>query len=66
MNVETETKSAQFPEKEYINGIFIAVCVDSFRHLLKPHGMEHFKSYEISRGIFYVKKRLKQNLGLKD
>ncbi len=25
MNVETGTEAAQFPEKEYINGIFIAV-----------------------------------------
>ncbi len=25
MNVEIETEAAQFPEKEYINGIFIAV-----------------------------------------
>ncbi len=26
MNVEILTEAAQFPEKEYINGIFIAVC----------------------------------------
>jgi hypothetical protein len=26
MNVEIETEAAQFPEKEYINGIFVAVC----------------------------------------
>ncbi len=26
MNVEIGTKAAQFPEKEYINGIFLAVC----------------------------------------
>ncbi len=25
MNVETGTVAAQFPEKEYINGIFVAV-----------------------------------------
>ncbi len=25
MNVETEIEAAQFPEKEYINGIFLAV-----------------------------------------
>ncbi len=25
MNVEIETDAAQFPEKEYINGIFLAV-----------------------------------------
>jgi hypothetical protein len=27
MNVEIGTKAAQFPEKEYINGIFVAVHV---------------------------------------
>jgi hypothetical protein len=27
MNVESETEAAQFPEKEYINGIVLAVCV---------------------------------------
>ncbi len=27
MNVEVGTEAAQFPEKEYINGIFIAVGV---------------------------------------
>jgi hypothetical protein len=30
MNVEIGTEAAQFPEKEYINGIFVAVwaCID--------------------------------------
>jgi hypothetical protein len=27
MNVEIGTEAAQFPEKEYIKGIFIAVCL---------------------------------------
>jgi hypothetical protein len=27
MNVEIGTEPAQFPENEYINGIFIAVCL---------------------------------------
>ncbi len=26
MNVEIGTEAGQFPEKEYINGIFLAVC----------------------------------------
>ncbi len=29
MNVETRTEAVQFPEKEYINGIFLAVCTTS-------------------------------------
>jgi hypothetical protein len=28
MNVEIGTEAAQFPEKEYINGIFLAVYTD--------------------------------------
>jgi hypothetical protein len=28
MNVEIGTEAAQFPEKEYINGIFVAVRAD--------------------------------------
>ncbi len=27
MNVESGTKAAQFPEKEYINEILVAVCI---------------------------------------
>jgi hypothetical protein len=32
MNVEIKTEAAQFPEKEYINGIFLAVwlCREGF------------------------------------
>jgi hypothetical protein len=29
MNVEIGTEAAQFPEKEHINGIFLAVCGDA-------------------------------------
>ncbi len=29
MNVENGTEAAQFPEKEYINGIFLAVGLES-------------------------------------
>jgi hypothetical protein len=27
VNVEIGTEAAQFPEKEYLNGIFVAVCI---------------------------------------
>jgi hypothetical protein len=30
MNVEIRTETAQFPEKEYINGIFVAVWLRWF------------------------------------
>ncbi len=31
MNVEIGTEAAQFPEKEYINGIFLAVCISRLK-----------------------------------
>jgi hypothetical protein len=30
MNVEIGAKAALFPEKEYISGIFVAVCISKF------------------------------------
>jgi hypothetical protein len=30
MNVEIGTYAAKFPEKEYINGIFVAVCLNNY------------------------------------
>jgi hypothetical protein len=42
MNVEIGTEAAQFPEKEYINGIFVAVwskkSPENFELLLKIQG----------------------------
>jgi hypothetical protein len=34
MNVEIGTEAVQFPEKEHINGIFVAVQKSSSKHLL--------------------------------
>jgi hypothetical protein len=31
MNVEIGTEAAQFPEKEYINGIFLPVCISRLK-----------------------------------
>ncbi len=36
MNVEIETEAVQFPEKEYINGIFIAVYRKGKHTLWRP------------------------------
>jgi hypothetical protein len=36
MNVEIETESAQFPEKEYINGVFLAVQYSAVIYLSMP------------------------------
>jgi hypothetical protein len=30
MNVEFKAEAAQLPEKEYINGIYVAVCTERF------------------------------------
>jgi hypothetical protein len=30
MNVEIGAEAAQFPEKEYINGIAVAVCIKKY------------------------------------
>jgi hypothetical protein len=35
MNVEIGTEAAQFPEKEYINGIFVAVYLKLLAHRLE-------------------------------
>jgi hypothetical protein len=35
MNVEIVTEAAQFPEKEYINGIFVAVHITTEIHVTK-------------------------------
>ncbi len=44
MNVEIWTGAAQFPEKEYVNGIFLAVH--------KPNFFSQWKIFEIYSGIF--------------
>ncbi len=46
MNVEIGTESAQFPEKEYINGIFVAVCRHKLGWLIKLSNFKNIlKSY---------------------
>ncbi len=34
MNVEIGTEATQFPEKEYIKGIFVATCTASMKNCL--------------------------------
>ncbi len=48
MNVETGTEVSQFPEKEYVNGIFVAVWLEKRYVYTLP---EMRKSY---RYIFIV------------
>jgi hypothetical protein len=47
MNVEMGTEAARFPEKEYINGIFVAVCEGCFyfRIILIKLGRLRFQLY---------------------
>jgi hypothetical protein len=42
MNVKIETRAMQFPEKEYINGIFVAVQDKVFRRELNIQKEFHF------------------------
>jgi hypothetical protein len=43
MNVEIGPEAAQFPEKKYINGIFVAVCLCVFNmNLNNMVGVEIF------------------------
>jgi hypothetical protein len=35
MNVEIGTEAAQFPEKEYINGIFVAAQAEKLKYLIQ-------------------------------
>jgi hypothetical protein len=35
MNVEIGTEAAQFPEKEYINGIFVAVQGEKLKYIFQ-------------------------------
>ncbi len=57
MNVEIGTEAVQFPEKEYINGIFLAVNRPwniIRRHHLEVSHQQHFKSYGFwTRAITY-------------
>jgi hypothetical protein len=39
MNVDIGTDAAQFPEKEYINGIFLVVWAANGRKLVTRHGL---------------------------
>ncbi len=38
MNVDIGTEAAQFPEKEYVNGIFVAVQVNTRSQILCWYG----------------------------
>jgi hypothetical protein len=44
MNVEIGTEAAQFPEKEYINGIFVAVWVAAYDDNLPATGIKAYTS----------------------
>ncbi len=48
MNVEIGAEAAQFPGKEYINGIAVAVCTDSTSPITNQPRKNHFHLYSMS------------------
>jgi hypothetical protein len=49
MNVEIGTEAAQFTEKEYISGIFLAVCTPSTDSMARPDTPFHHPSADYSQ-----------------
>jgi hypothetical protein len=49
MNVAIGTEAEQFPEKEYTNGIFVAVCESNFVIVWSLHSVSFSKSKSRSR-----------------
>jgi hypothetical protein len=43
MSVKIGTEAAQFPDKEYINGIFVAVQVNRFKNPPLDQELYHLK-----------------------
>jgi hypothetical protein len=56
MNVEIGTEAAQFPEKEYINGIFVAVQPPPAQLLHKVCNIYRRETYEYCRLITTTQK----------
>jgi hypothetical protein len=46
MNVDIGTEAAQFSEKEYIKGIFVAVYLDGFAYYIKKSFHSSSNGYE--------------------
>ncbi len=65
MNVEIGTEAAQFPEKEYINGIFVAVWCSSNTHpndaSMKSLLFLHYHTYLLYNGPIIYRICNKQN-----
>ncbi len=55
MNVEIGTEAAQFPEKEYMNGIFLAVCKSERIREKNSQLMSYLQCpvYEVLQGHYY-------------
>jgi hypothetical protein len=55
MNVDIGTEATQFPEKEYINGIFLAVCISRLREKIqatKP--LKNKRTWYIRQGTTWL------------
>ncbi len=61
MNVEVGAEDALFPEKEYINGIAVAVCCFTYWTLYNFAKVKHF----LYSWIFYIVSHVKSNPSIK-
>jgi hypothetical protein len=48
MNVEIGAEATQFPEKEYINGIAVAVCKNIQQHMIPLNRQVIFKYHTVT------------------
>ena len=76
MNVEIGTEAAQFPEKEYINEIFVAVCLElpnarpkagyalspSYIHMSTKKGLTQYERCRIKYRFYCLSGNLKKKL----
>ncbi len=52
MNVEMGTEAVQFPEKEYINGIFVSVCcIEVAKNLVGQRWAHSAKTKQCLQGL---------------
>jgi hypothetical protein len=63
MNVEIETQTAQFPEKEYRNGIFAGYALSpSYIHMSTKKGLTQYECCRIKNWFYCLAGNLKKKM----